>query len=474
MIGSRLSDRGPKINCEKGTAVPTASVQIARPATTPLNGDISVPGDKSISHRALIFAALCVGESTIHGLLEGEDVLATAQALRAYGADIQRGDDGIWRVHGVGVGGLMAPGDILDMGNSGTGARLLLGLAASHGVTSVFTGDASLRQRPMQRVMTPLQQMGAQFDAADGRCLPVTVRGRNTLMPITYELPVASAQIKSAVLLAGLNTPGRTTIIEPRPTRDHTEHLLRHFGSEVVVHDEADAAAENGGRRHISLTGRPELQPQTVHVPGDPSSAAFPIAAALLVPGSHLTLQNVGLNPLRAALLDTLREMGADIGKSNRREVQGEPIADLVVRAGPLKGIEVPPQRAPAMIDEYPILAAIAAFATGKTIMRGIGELRVKESDRIAAMVAGLRAMGVAVEELEDGLIVQGHGGPAPAQPEARIATEMDHRIAMSFLVYGLGARAPVTVLGCEMIETSFPGFADLMNGLGGRIEAAS
>ncbi|MBT3533433.1 MAG: 3-phosphoshikimate 1-carboxyvinyltransferase, partial [Rhodospirillaceae bacterium] len=283
--------------------------------------------------------------------------------------------------------------------------------------------------------------------------------------PVEYRLPVASAQIKSAVLLAALNTPGQTTVIEPRPTRDHTEHLLRHFGAEVTVTDGAD------GERRICLTGRPELQPQTVHVPGDPSSAAFPIAAALLVPGSKITIRGVGLNPLRAALFDTLRDMGARIEETNRREDQGEPIADLLVRAGPLQGIEVPPARAPSMIDEYPVLAAIAAFATGATVMRGIAELRVKESDRIKAMVNGLRALGVAVEELEDGLIVQGHGGPAPARSDIRIETEMDHRIAMSFLVYGLGAQSPVTVMGCEMIETSFPGFADLMNGLGGHIE---
>jgi 3-phosphoshikimate 1-carboxyvinyltransferase len=445
--------------------VPTASVQTAHPVSAGLRGEIDVPGDKSISHRSLILGALCVGESTVHGLLEGEDVLATARALRSFGADIRRGDDGVWRINGLGVGGLMPPSDILDVGNSGTGARLLLGLAASHDLTSIFTGDASLRQRPMQRVMTPLGEMGARFEAASGGRLPITVIGRNTLMPVEYRLPVASAQIKSAVLLAALNTPGQTTVIEPRPTRDHTEHLLRHFGAEVTVTDGAD------GERRICLTGRPELQPQTVHVPGDPSSAAFPIAAALLVPGSKITIRGVGLNPLRAALFDTLRDMGARIEETNRREDQGEPIADLLVRAGPLQGIEVPPARAPSMIDEYPVLAAIAAFATGATVMRGIAELRVKESDRIKAMVNGLRALGVAVEELEDGLIVQGHGGPAPARSDIRIETEMDHRIAMSFLVYGLGAQSPVTVMGCEMIETSFPGFADLMNGLGGHIE---
>ncbi|MBT4168897.1 MAG: 3-phosphoshikimate 1-carboxyvinyltransferase, partial [Rhodospirillaceae bacterium] len=291
------------------------------------------------------------------------------------------------------------------------------------------------------------------------------VVGSNRLTPIDYRLPVASAQIKSAVLLAGLNAPGVTTVIEPRPCRDHTEHLLRHFGAQVTVDEDQD-----GGRR-IALTGQPELRPQTVHVPGDPSSAAFPIAAALLVPGSDVTITGVGLNPLRAALLDTLRDMGAQITEQNRRQDQGEPIADLRVRHGQLHGIEVPLERAPAMIDEYPVLAALAAFAKGPTVMRGIAELRVKESDRIAAMAKGLSALGVAVEELQDGLIVQGHDGPAPAKAGVSIDTEMDHRIAMSFLIYGLGAQGPVRVAGCEMIETSFPGFAALMTGLGARIE---
>ncbi len=450
--------------------MPIPSVQTAHPADRPLKGLINVPGDKSISHRALIFGALCVGETAIHDLLEGEDVLATAQALQSYGARIERDDGGVWRINGVGIGGLMPPRDVLDLGNSGTGARLLLGLAASHGLTSVFTGDASLRQRPMQRVITPLAEMGAAFEAAPGGRLPLTVRGRDSLMPVEYQPPVASAQIKSAVLLAGLNTPGQTTVIEATPTRDHTEHLLRHFGADVEITE------DSGGNRRITLTGRPELRPQTVRVPGDPSSAAFPIAAALLVPGSEITVKGVGLNPLRAALFDTLREMGAIIGETNRRMDQGEPIADLEVRAGPLRGIEVPPDRAPSMIDEYPVLAAIAAHATGPTVMRGIAELRVKESDRIAAMVTGLKSLGVEVEELDDGMIVHGnggHGGPPPARRDSRVETEMDHRIAMSFLVYGLGAQAPVKVSGCEMIETSFPGFAKLMNGLGGRIEAA-
>ncbi|MDA1098949.1 MAG: 3-phosphoshikimate 1-carboxyvinyltransferase [Proteobacteria bacterium] len=446
------------------------SVKIAHPAAShgiSLQGRITVPGDKSISHRSLILGALSVGESTIHGLLEGADVLATARALRAFGAEISRGINGVWHINGVGVGGLMAPSDILDLGNSGTGARLLLGLAATHGITSVFTGDASLRQRPMERVITPLQQMGARFEASGGGRLPITVIGTNRALPIEYRLPVASAQIKSAVLLAGLNAPGCTAVIEPRPSRDHTEHLLRHFGAEVTIGNDGD------GARRITLTGRPELQPQTVRVPGDPSSAAFPIAAALLVPGSEVAVTGVGLNPLRAALLDTLRDMGAQITEHNRRQDQGEPIADLIVRAGPLRGIEVPSERAPAMIDEYPILAAVAAFASGRTVMRGISELRVKESDRISAMANGLGALGVQVEELADGLIVHGHDGAAPIRNCVSINTEMDHRIAMSFLVYGLAAQGPVRVTGCEMIDTSFPGFVELMTGLGARIEDA-
>ena len=446
--------------------MPTPIIQISHPVSAGLHGVITVPGDKSISHRALIFGALCVGETTIRGLLEGEDVLATAQALRAYGAQIKLGSDGVCRVNGLGVGGLMPPGNVIDLGNSGTAARLLVGLAASHGLTSVFTGDASLRQRPMQRVMTPLANMGAKFVAAPGGRLPLTVKGRDTLMPIAYTPPVASAQIKSAILLAGLNTPGQTTIIEHHRTRDHTENLLRHFGAEVTVQ------ADDNGVRYITLTGRPELLPQTVRIPGDPSSAAFPIAAALLVPGSEVTIRNVGLNPLRAGLFDTLRDMGAVIEESGSRYDQGELVADLTVRAGPLRGIEVPPERAPAMIDEYPILSALAAFAHGETVMRGIGELRVKESDRISAMVNGLNALGTKVEELEDGMIVHGHSGPAPARQNTFIKTEMDHRIAMSFLVYGLGAQGSVRVQDCEMINTSFPRFLGLMNGLGGKIEA--
>ena len=448
--------------------MPISTVQIAHPANTRLKGVITVPSDKSISHRALILGTLCVGKTTIKGLLESNDVLATACALRAYGADIKRSVNGSWLVNGVGIGGLMPPTDVLNLGNSGTTARLMLGLAASHNLISIFTGDKSLRQRPMERVMTPLMKMGAEFDASPCGRLPLTVKGRANLLPITYTLPVASAQIKSAILLAGLNTPGKTTIIEHNHTRDHTENLLRHFGAEVT------AETVKGGMQQITLTGRPELLPQTVYIPGDPSSAAFPIAATLMVPGSEITIQNVGLNPLRTALFDTLRDMGAIIEESDVQYNQGEPIANLKVRAGPLLGIEVPPERAPAMIDEYPILSVLAAFAEGKTVMRGIGELRVKESDRISAMVNGLKALGVRAEELEDGMVVYGHSGNPPAHQKNKIESRGDHRIAMSFLVYGLGARNSVKVTDCEMIETSFPNFIDLMNDLGGKIVANS
>ena len=446
--------------------MPISTVQIAHPANSRLNGSITVPSDKSISHRALILGALSVGKTQIHGLLESNDVLTTAQALRAYGADIKRDVDGIWRVNGVGIGGLMPPSDILDLGNSGTTARLMIGLAASHKLNSIFTGDESLRKRPMQRVITPLVKMGANFYTSPHDRLPLTIKGRNDLTPITYTLPIASAQVKSAILLAGLNTSGKTTIIENSRTRDHTENLLQHFGAEVVAKTLED------GSRQITLTGRPELLPQTVSIPGDPSSAAFPIAATLLVPGSEITIRNVGLNPLRAALFDTLRDMGALIEESNRRYHQGELIADLRVRAGPLRGIEVPSERAPAMIDEYPILSALAAFADGRTVMRGIGELRVKESDRISAMVSGLNELGAHAEELEDGMIVYGHNGPAPARRNNQIESRGDHRVAMSFLVYGLGAQDTVKVKDCDMIETSFPNFINLMNDLGGKILA--
>ena len=428
-----------------------------------LTGTARVPGDKSVSHRALMFGALAAGETRIAGLLEGEDVLATAAAMRALGSHVERGDDGVWRVLGCGLGALAEPGDVLDMGNSGTAARLLLGLLATHPITTTMTGDASLRSRPMERVLTPLRQFGAQFSTADGGRLPLTVTGTGQPLPIEYQPPVASAQVKSAVLLAGLNTPGETTVVEPVATRDHTERMLIQFGAQVRTE------ILNGGGRRITVTGEPELQASDVMVPSDISSAAFPMVAALLVPGSDITLTGVGLNPLRAGLPETLRDMGADIEQQNRSGGDGEPIADLRIRAGALKGIEVPPERAPAMIDEYPVLAVAAACAEGTTVMRGIGELRVKESDRLAAMAKGLQAAGVELEEGEDSLVI--HGTGEPPKGGAAVASGLDHRIAMAFLVLGMVSRDPITVTGAATINTSFPGFVDLMNGLGARVE---
>jgi 3-phosphoshikimate 1-carboxyvinyltransferase len=431
-----------------------------------LKGTIRVPGDKSISHRALIFGALAVGETRVEGLLEGDDVLHTAQALRAFGARISAEDINanrrLWRINGVGVGGLGEPADVLDLGNSGTGARLLMGLAASQAGTTFFTGDASLRRRPMSRVAEPLTRIGARFVARAGLRLPLAVIGAEQPMPIEYRLPVASAQVKSAVLFAGLNAPGKTTVIEPEPTRDHTENLLRHFGAEVVV------TAIAGGGKAITVTGQPELRAQSIAVPGDPSSAAFAAVAAAIVPGSRVTITGICANPLRIGLFTTLREMGAELAWSNAHQQNNEAVADLTVSHGALKGVSVPPERAPAMIDEYPILCVAAAFAAGDTVMRGAAELRVKESDRIAAMARGLAACGVAVEELPDGLIVHGRGRP-PAGG-ASIVTAMDHRIAMSFLVLGMAAKAPVAIDDAAMIDTSFPGFAALMNRLGADI----
>ena len=438
---------------------------LASAAAASLSGDARVPGDKSISHRALIFGALSVGETTVTGLLVGDDVLRTAAALRVLGARVERQGDGIWRVQGVGVGGLAEPADVLDLGNSGTGARLLMGVAATHPFVSFFTGDASLRRRPMARVAEPLQRFGARFLAREGLRLPLAIQGTADPVPIDYRLPVASAQVKSAVLLAGLNTPGRTTVVEPEPTRDHTERLLRHFGAEVAVQELSD------GGRAIMLTGQPELVARPVNVPGDPSSAAFLAVAAALVPGSRVAIRNVGTNPTRTGLFETLAEMGADLVWSGADDRGGEPVADLTVRAGRLKGVAVPPGRAPSMIDEYPILCIAAACAEGDTVIRGARELRVKESDRIAAMARGLTACGVGVEELEDGLIVKGRGRPPSGG--ARIATEMDHRIAMSFLVLGMVTGNPVAIDDARMIDTSFPGFVPLMNGLGARIGAA-
>lgn len=430
----------------------------ARPAA-PLAGEVRVPGDKSISHRALMLGALAVGRTEITGLLEGEDVLATAAALRAMGAEIGRTEDGRWLVDGVGLGGLAEPDDVLDLGNSGTAARLLLGILATHPFTAFVTGDLSLRGRPMGRVTAPLSLFGAQFVGREGGRLPLAVSGASSPVPIEYRLPVPSAQVKTAVLLAGLNTPGATSVIEPQPTRDHTERMLGHFGAKVAVE------AEPGIGRRVTVLGQPELVAAPITVPGDPSSAAFPLVAALLVPGSEVRIANVGLNPSRTGLLLCLHEMGADIAFENRREAGGEPVADLRVRAGALAGADIPPERAPSMIDEYPILAVAAACARGRTVMRGLAELRVKESDRLAGIAEGLAGCGVKVAVEGDNLIVEGDG--APPEGGALIATRLDHRMAMAFLVLGLASRQPVQIDDGRPIATSFPDFGPLMARLG-------
>lgn len=426
-----------------------------------LLGAAALPGDKSISHRSLMLSALAVGESRIEGLLEGEDVLATAGALRRMGVEVDRLGPGSWRVWGVGVGGLAEPEDVLDMGNAGTGARLLMGLLAGHAFTSFLTGDASLRSRPMRRVIEPLSRMGASFLARSGGRLPLALTGRSDLLPIVHESAIASAQVKSAVLLAGLHAPGSTTVIEPLASRDHTERMLTAMGAAILVEETAT------GGRSVTVTGQPELKAQSFAVPGDPSSAAFPTVAAALAPGSTVRLAGIGLNPLRTGLYTTLAEMGAAIRIENERLTGGETMGDLVIEGAALHGVEVPPERAPTMIDEYPVLAVAAALATGTTVMRGLGELRVKESDRLAVMAEGLAACGVRVEVEGDDLVV--HGGTKPAGG-AEIDARLDHRIAMSFLVLGGLAEAAVTVRGAEAIETSFPGFAELMNGLGAAI----
>ncbi|MEL7691280.1 3-phosphoshikimate 1-carboxyvinyltransferase [Citromicrobium bathyomarinum] len=425
--------------------------------TAPLRGTIAVPGDKSISHRSLLLGACAVGETHITGLLEGEDVLATAAAMRAMGADVERLGDGEWRVNGVGVGGLLQPGSAIDCGNSGTSARLLMGLVASHGITTSFTGDASLSKRPMGRVIEPLSLMGASFTASPGGRFPLMLEGAHPAVPITYRLPVASAQVKSAVLLAGLNTPGITTVIEPVPTRDHSERMLRGFGAQLEV-------AEEDGARVIRLTGQTDLRPQDITVPGDPSSAAFFMVAATLVEGSDLTIRNVGMNPTRAGLVGVLRAMGANIEEVDVREVGGEPVADLRVRHAPLKGIEVDPALAPSMIDEFPVLFVAAALAQGTTVTRGLEELRVKESDRLATMAAALEAIGARVEECEDGLTIHGTGGE-PLPGGGPVATHLDHRIAMSMAVAGLVSREGVDVDDTSPIATSFPNFMALLDG---------
>lgn len=425
-------------------------------ASGPLTGRLRVPGDKSISHRSIMFGALAVGETRVSDLLEGEDVMATAAAMRAMGATIEkRGDD--WSIHGVGVGGLLQPDTSLDMGNSGTSTRLLMGLIASHGITARFTGDASLSKRPMGRVITPLSQMGASFEASEGGTLPLTMHGALPAIPITYRLPVASAQVKSAVLLAGLNTPGITTVIEPVPTRDHSERMLRGFGAEMEVE-------ESGGERVIRIHGEADLKPQDVVVPGDPSSAAFFIVAALITEGSNLVIENVGLNPTRAGLIQVLRDMGGYIEELDRREVGGEPAADLHVKHSALTGIDVDPAVAPSMIDEFPVLFVAAAVAKGTTTTNGLDELRVKESDRLSAMAAALTLAGARVEERKDGLVIQGTGGePLAGTSSEPVTTHLDHRIAMSMAVAGLVSRDGVEVDDVSPIQTSFPNFMDLL-----------
>lgn len=467
----------------------------------PLQGSVRVPGDKSISHRALMLSALAVGESRITGLLEGEDVLATAAAMRAMGAVIipprprGGGPEGVgggvrpqasldtgnplhhasgavplpasgeeWTVHGVGVGGLLQPAAALDMGNSGTSTRLLMGLVASHAVTATFIGDASLSRRPMGRVIDPLSSMGADISASPGGRLPLMVRGIVPAVPMAYTLPVASAQVKSAILLAGLNTPGVTEVIEPVPTRDHSERMLAGFGAELTVEEVA-------GVRHIRLRGEAELKPQTIEVPGDPSSAAFPIVAALVTPGSEVTVTNVGMNPTRTGIYRMLEAMGADLSYSNERIVGGEPVADVTARHSALSAVEVPPEVVPSMVDEFPIFFVAAAMASGVTRASGLEELRVKESDRLALMAGGLMALGIHIDEGESSVAITGTGGePLPGSPAhpPLIHAELDHRIAMSFAVAGLNTRGGLSIDDMSPVATSFPGFEAMLRGLAG------
>lgn len=428
-----------------------------------LKGDARIPGDKSISHRSIMLGALAIGETIVSGLLEGEDVLHTAVAMRAMGAKITHDDDGLWRIYGVGVGGLREPDHVLEMGNSGTSTRLLMGLVGGHNITATFTGDASLVKRPMKRIVTPLEMMGATFLSRSGDRLPLTVKGAENTLPIEYKLPVASAQVKSAIMLAGLNAAGRTTVIEDHPTRDHTENMLRHFGVDVDVEE------LEGGARAIHVQGHQELQGCAVDVPADPSSAAFAVVAALINEGSEITLSRVGINETRIGLYTTLQEMGADIEFKNKRIEAGEPVADIVVKGtGSLRGIDVPESRVPSMIDEFPILAIAAACAQGTTKMTGLKELRVKESDRLLMVANGLKACGVNFEMGEESLTI--HGTGKPPKGGACIETALDHRIAMSFLILGTVTQEPVAVDDAAPIKTSFPNFIELMNDLGAEI----
>jgi 3-phosphoshikimate 1-carboxyvinyltransferase len=441
--------------------MPVNRVPLTARRNGPLSGSVRVPGDKSMSIRALILGSLTVGATRVGGLLEGEDVLNTAKALQALGARIERTGERQWLIHGVGVGGFAEPSGPLDFGNSGTGSRLMFGAVAGCPIRATFDGDASLRKRPMRRILDPLEKMGARVvGQAEGGRLPLTLQGAADPLPMTYESPMASAQLKSAVLLAGLAAPGETVVIEAEPTRDHTEKMLVHFGAEVRVEPE-------GSGRRITLTGQPELTPRPVTVPADPSSAAFPLVAALLVPGSDVIINGVMMNPLRTGLLTTLGEMGARIERLEERNEGGEDVADLRVRAGALRGVEVPAARAPSMIDEYPILAVAAAFAEGTTVMRGLKELRVKESDRLAATAALLRANGIGVDIVGDDLVVYGKGRPAGG---GLVTTHMDHRIAMASIVLGLASEKPVQIDDGTFIATSFPGFVELMRSLGAEL----
>ncbi|WP_132250293.1 3-phosphoshikimate 1-carboxyvinyltransferase [Methylobacterium segetis] len=431
----------------------------------PLTGSLRPPGDKSISHRAMILGLLSIGETRVEGLLEGDDVLRTAAAARALGAGMERLGEGRWLVRGVGIGGMSDPAETLDFGNAGTGSRLIMGVVGGQPVTATFDGDASLRKRPMRRILDPLVRMGTEvLGEAEGGRVPLTLRGPREAIPITYETPAASAQIKSAVLLAALNAPGVTTVIEREATRDHTERMLRLFGAEVAV----TPHGPGGHGRAVALTGQPTLRGTDVVVPADPSSAAFPLVAALIVPGSDVTIRGVMMNPLRTGLITTLLEMGAEIERLDEREEGGETVADLRVRASRLKGVDVPAERAPAMIDEYPILAVAAAFADGPTRMNGLHELRVKESDRLAAVADGLAQNGIAYAIEGDDLIVTGDG--LPPKGGGKVATHLDHRIAMAFLVLGLATREAVTVDDGAMIATSFPSFLPTMRGLGAEV----
>jgi len=432
-------------------------------ATGPLSGRLTVPGDKSISHRALLLGALSLGTTRIHGLLEAEDVINTAKSVTAMGAPATKQGD-VWQVQGRGVGGLQRPGSPLDFGNSGTGARLMMGVLAGHDFTVELVGDASLSRRPMARVLDPLRQMGLEVLAGSDDRLPLTVRGNSSPVPVEYPLPVPSAQVKSAVLLAGLHADGETTVIEREPTRDHTERMLRFFGANVTV------AADGEGQTRITVTGNPILQGDDVNVPADPSSAAFLVAAAVIVPGSDVTVEGVLINPTRIGFYRTLQEMGADVAFENQRQAGGEPVADIRAKASSLKEVQVPPERAPSMIDEYPVLACLAGFAAGDTVMCGLAELRVKESDRLAATAAGLAANGVATHVEADTLTVRGTGGAVPGG--GTVETHLDHRIAMAFLTMGLATEKPVAVDDTTIIATSFPEFIGLMQSLGARFEA--